>query len=101
MLNNSTWLIDMLNSTKLDASRLMSSLVLFACLVVIGWSLWIILTERSRSSFALVVSCVQVRNCFLFPVILMRVVSGRSKPMRVGLRTRILRLRALMDGIIF
>jgi hypothetical protein len=31
----------------------------------------------------------------------MRVVSGKSKPMRVGLRTGILRLRALMDGILF
>jgi hypothetical protein len=31
----------------------------------------------------------------------MRVVSGKSKPMRVGLRTGILRLRAPMDGILF
>jgi hypothetical protein len=31
----------------------------------------------------------------------MRVVTGRSKPMRVGLRTGILRLRALKDGILF
>jgi hypothetical protein len=31
----------------------------------------------------------------------MRVVSGKSKPMRVGLRIGILRLRALMDGILF
>jgi hypothetical protein len=31
----------------------------------------------------------------------MRVVSGKSKPMRVGLCTGILRLRALMDGILF
>jgi hypothetical protein len=31
----------------------------------------------------------------------MRVVSGRSKPMRVGHCTRILRFRALMDGILF
>jgi hypothetical protein len=30
-----------------------------------------------------------------------RVVSGKSKPTRVGLRTRILRLRALMDDILF
>jgi hypothetical protein len=30
----------------------------------------------------------------------MRVVSGKSKLMRVGLRTRILRLRASMDGIL-
>jgi hypothetical protein len=39
----------------------MSSLVLikaFACLVVICWSLWISLAERSHSSFPLVVSCV-------------------------------------------
>jgi hypothetical protein len=34
-------------------------------------------------------------------VMLTRVVSGKSKPMRVGLRTRIIRLRVLMDGILF
>jgi hypothetical protein len=81
----------------------MSSLVLvkaFACLVVICWSPWISLTERSHSSFALVVSYVSVRICFLFPAMPARVVSGRSKPMRVGLRTGILRLRASMDGIL-
>jgi hypothetical protein len=44
---------------------------------------------------------VQVRNCFLFPVMPTRVVSGKSKPMRVGLHTGILRLRAPMDGILF
>jgi hypothetical protein len=44
---------------------------------------------------------VQVRNCFLLPVMPTRVVSGMSKPMRVGLRTGILRLRAPMDGILF
>jgi hypothetical protein len=32
---------------------------------------------------------------------LTRVVSGKSKPMRVGFRTRILGLRAPMDGILF
>jgi hypothetical protein len=73
----------------------------FACLVVISWSPWISLAERSHSSFALVVSCVQMRICFLLLVMLMRVVSGRSKSMRVGLRTGILRLRASMDGILF
>jgi hypothetical protein len=31
----------------------------------------------------------------------MRVVSGKSKPLRVGLCTRILRLRAPMDDILF
>jgi hypothetical protein len=31
----------------------------------------------------------------------MMVVSGRSKPRRVGHHTGILRLRALMDGILF
>jgi hypothetical protein len=31
----------------------------------------------------------------------MRFVSGRYKPMKVGLCTRILRLRALMDDILF
>jgi hypothetical protein len=30
-----------------------------------------------------------VTNCFLFPVMPMKVVSGRSKPMRVGHHTRI------------
>jgi hypothetical protein len=42
-----------------------------------------------------------VWSFFLFPVILMRVINGRSKLMRVGLLTGILRLRALMDGILF
>jgi hypothetical protein len=89
---------------KLGASSLMSSLVLFkafAYLVVMCWSPWISLAERSRSSFALVVSCVKVRNCFLFLVMPMRVVSGRSRPMRVGLHIGIIRLRALMDVILF
>jgi hypothetical protein len=82
----------------------MSSLLLikaFACLVVIYRSPWISLAERNRSSFVLVVSYVEVRNCFLFPAIPTRVVNGRSKPMRVGLHTGILRLRALMDDILF
>jgi hypothetical protein len=104
--------VNQLNLTKitclrilnLGASRLMSSLVLFeafACLVVIFWSPWMSLAERSHSSFALVVSCVEVRNCFLFSAMPMRIVSGRTKPMRVELRTRILRLRVLIDGILF
>jgi hypothetical protein len=59
------------------------------------------LPERSRSIFALVVFCVQVRNCFLFLVMPMRVVRVKSKPMSVGLCTGILRLRALMDDILF
>jgi hypothetical protein len=42
-----------------------------------------------------------VRSFFLFSAMPMRDASGRSKPMRVGHRTRILRLRALMDVIIF
>jgi hypothetical protein len=82
----------------------MGSLVLFksyACLVVIFWSPWISLAERSCSSFALVIFCVQVRNCFLFLVMPMKVVSEKSKPMRVGLRTRIHRLRVPMDDILF
>jgi hypothetical protein len=62
---------------------------------------WISLAEHSRSSFALVVFCVQVRNCFLLPSMPMRVVSGKSKPMRDGLRTGILRLKMLMDDILF
>jgi hypothetical protein len=72
-----------------------------ACLVVIVQSSWVSLAESSRSSIALVVICMQKRNCFIFPVMLMRVVSGKSKPMRVGLRTGILRLRASMDDILF
>jgi hypothetical protein len=44
---------------------------------------------------------VQVRSCFLLPVMLMRVVIGKSKPMRDGLRTGILRLRVPMDDILF
>jgi hypothetical protein len=82
----------------------MSSLILFkafACLVVICWSPWLSLAERSHSSFALVVSCVQVRIYYLFLVIPTRVVSGWSKPMRVEPHTGILRLRALMDDILF
>jgi hypothetical protein len=82
----------------------MGSLVLIkaiACLVVIVRSLWISLAERSHSSFALVVSCVQVKSFCFFLVMLMRASSGRFKPMRVGLLTGILRLRALMDGILF
>jgi hypothetical protein len=42
-----------------------------------------------------------VRNCFLLPVMPMRVVSGKSKPMRVGLCTGILRLRVSLDVILF
>jgi hypothetical protein len=104
MLINLTWLINKLNRTKLVAKRLMSPLVLskaFACLVVIYWSPWIRLVERSHSSFAPVVSCVQVRIYFLLPVMPTRAVSGRSKPMRVGCRTGTLRLRASMDNILF
>jgi hypothetical protein len=64
-------------------------------------STWISLAEHSGSSFALVVFCVQVRNCFLLPVMPMRVVSGKSKLMRDGLRTGTLRLRMPMDDIVF
>jgi hypothetical protein len=59
------------------------------------------LDEHSRSSFSLVVSCVQVRSFFLLPVMQTRDVRGRSKPKRIGHLTGILRLRALMDGILF
>jgi hypothetical protein len=68
---------------------------------VIFWSPWISLAERSRSSFAPAIFYVQVRNCFLLSVMLMRVISGKSKPMRVGLCTEILRLRTPMHGILF
>jgi hypothetical protein len=44
---------------------------------------------------------VQVRNYFFFSVIPMRVVSRKTKSMRVGLRTRILRLRAPIVAILF
>jgi hypothetical protein len=44
---------------------------------------------------------VQVRKCFLFPAMPTKVVSGKSKPMRDGLHTGILRLTVLMDGILF
>jgi hypothetical protein len=64
----------------------------FACLEAIFWGL---------SSFALVVFYAQVRNCFLLLAMPMRVVSGKSKPMRDGLCTRILRLRMPMDDIFF
>jgi hypothetical protein len=43
----------------------------------------------------------QVRNCFLLSAMPMRVVSGKSKPMRVELRTGILGLRVPMDVILF
>jgi hypothetical protein len=43
----------------------------------------------------------QVRNCFLLSAMPTRAVSGKSKLMRVGLRTGILRLRMLMDDILF
>jgi hypothetical protein len=81
----------------------MSPLILInpACLEVIFWSPWISLAERSRSSFALAIFCVQVRNCFLLPAMPTRVASGKSKPPRVGLRTGIPRLRMLMDSIPF
>jgi hypothetical protein len=83
----------------------MSLLILittFACLEVIFLgSPWIRLTKRSRSSFALIVFYIQVRNYFLLPVMPMTVVSGKSKPMRNGLHTLILRLRMPMDDILF
>jgi hypothetical protein len=68
---------------------------------VIFWSPWISFAERGRSSFTLAIFCVQVRNCFLLPAMLTRVVSGKYKLLRVGLRTGTLRLRAPMDDILF
>jgi hypothetical protein len=50
---------------------------------------------------ATAIFCVQVRNCFLLSVMPTRVASGKSKPVRVGLRTGIPRLRMPMDGIPF
>jgi hypothetical protein len=103
MLINLTWLIICLVVLNVDASGLMSSLALFkdfACLVVIVWLRWISLAERSRSSFALVVSCVQVR-IFFFLLMPMRGVSGRYKLMRVGCLNGICRLIAMMAVILF
>jgi hypothetical protein len=103
-VNQLTWLIICLIVLNVGANRLMRLLVLIkaiACIVVIIWSRWISPAEHSRSSFALVVSCVQVKIFFLFPVISTRDISGRSKLMRVGLRTGILKLRALMEVILF
>jgi hypothetical protein len=68
---------------------------------VIFWSPWISLAEHSHSSFALTIFRMRVRNYFLLPVMPMTVVSGKNKLRRVGLRTGTLRLRALMDGILF
>jgi hypothetical protein len=42
-----------------------------------------------------------VRSCFLLPAMPTKVVSGKSKPMGVELRTGILRLRMPMDDILF
>jgi hypothetical protein len=42
-----------------------------------------------------------VTQSFLLPVMPTRVVSGKSKPMRVGLHTGILRLRVPMGSILF
>jgi hypothetical protein len=71
----------------------------FAYLAMIFWPSQISLAERSHSSFTLVF--LQVRKCFLFLVMPMRVISRKSKPMMVGLRTGILRLRALINDILF
>jgi hypothetical protein len=43
----------------------------------------------------------QVKNSFLVLAMPMRVVSGKSRPMRDELRTGILRPRMPMDGILF
>jgi hypothetical protein len=43
----------------------------------------------------------QVMNCFLLPTMSTRVVSEKFKPMRVGLHTRILKLRMPVDDILF
>jgi hypothetical protein len=59
------------------------------------------LAECSYSSFALVVSCVQVRIFFLLPVMPTRNDSGRSKQMRVGCHTGIHRLGVPVEIILF
>jgi hypothetical protein len=78
------------------------------CVNEISWahvwrlrSLFLRTRYDSHSSFALVVSCVKVRRFLLFLAMPTMVASGRSKPMRVGPRTGILRLRAMMDVILF
>jgi hypothetical protein len=52
-------------------------------------------------SLLLLFFCVQVRNYFLLPAMSTRVLRGKSKPMRVGLCTGIIRLRMPMDDILF
>jgi hypothetical protein len=59
------------------------------------------ISDCNRSSFALVVSCVQMGSFFLLLMMPMRDASGRSKSMKVGCLAGILRLRPLMDGILF
>jgi hypothetical protein len=103
MLINLTWLITCLIVLNVAACRLVSSLSLFkafACLVIIFWSQWISLAERSQSSFGLVVSCVHVR-ILLFPTMPMKGVSGKSKLMRVGLPTQTHMHRWLRQDILF
>jgi hypothetical protein len=82
----------------MSPSALLKAIV---CLVVVFWTPRISLAERSHSTFALVVSCLQVRSFFLFLVVPVRDASRRSKPMKDGHRTGILSLRVLMDGILF
>jgi hypothetical protein len=50
---------------------------------------------------AIAVFYVQVRKCFLLLTMPTRVVTGKSKSMRVRLHTEILRLRTPMDDILF
>jgi hypothetical protein len=59
------------------------------------------LAEHSCSSFDLVVSYVHMRIFFLFPVMPTMGVHGSSKQMRVERLTRIRRLRAPMEVILF
>jgi hypothetical protein len=42
-----------------------------------------------------------MKNHFLLPAMPMMIISGKSKPMRNELRTRILRLRVPMNDILF
>jgi hypothetical protein len=58
-----------------------------SCPVVVFRSPWISLVERSRSSFDLIVSYVQMRSFFLFPAMPTMVASGRSNLKRVGHHT--------------
>jgi hypothetical protein len=69
--------------------------------VVIFWSPWISLARHSRSSFALVVFLCVGEELLPLSDDADEGCLWEVKPMRVELRTGIIRLRASMDGILF